>query len=261
MTQLKTKRFPKSRITTIDVGQLARSKHHVTALLEIDVTDSRQRIKNYKKEIAKISFTAWLIKAICTTIKKNPSITAFLRGKRNLVIFDDINVSVIVEKELNGERVPIPLLIEKANEKSIELLTQLISDSKDNVLDKNEIVLQRKTTKTEQLYYYLPGFIRRFIWHFMLKHPKIIFKKMGNVSVTSVGATGKVNGWFIPFSVHPICFGINSIIKKPVVRNDKIEIREIMNMTLLLDHDVIDGAPMARFVKELVKNIEKGILL
>ena len=32
-------------------------------------------------------------------------------------------------------------------------------------------------------------------------------------------------------------------------------------MTILLDHDVIDGAPMARFIRELVVNIEKGIEL
>jgi pyruvate/2-oxoglutarate dehydrogenase complex dihydrolipoamide acyltransferase (E2) component len=32
-------------------------------------------------------------------------------------------------------------------------------------------------------------------------------------------------------------------------------------MTILLDHDVIDGAPMARFIKKLSKNIENGIFL
>lgn len=46
-----------------------------------------------------------------------------------------------------------------------------------------------------------------------------------------------------------------------MVKNDNIEIREMMNLTILLDYDVIDGAPMARFVYELVKNIETGILL
>lgn len=40
---------------------------------------------------------------------------------------------------------------------------------------------------------------------------------------------------------------------KPVVVNDQIVIREIMNMTILLDHDVIDGANMARFIRELSK--------
>jgi pyruvate/2-oxoglutarate dehydrogenase complex dihydrolipoamide acyltransferase (E2) component len=72
---------------------------------------------------------------------------------------------------------------------------------------------------------------------------------------------GKVNGWFIPISIHPVTFGLSSITSKAVVINNKIEIREILNMTILIDHDVIDGAPMARFIRELSKNIESGIFL
>jgi pyruvate/2-oxoglutarate dehydrogenase complex dihydrolipoamide acyltransferase (E2) component len=53
----------------------------------------------------------------------------------------------------------------------------------------------------------------------------------------------------------------SSIVKKPVVIDDKIEAREILNMSLLLDHDVIDGAPMARFLSELTRNIESGLNL
>ena len=68
----------------------------------------------------------------------------------------------------------------------------------------------------------------------------------------------KINGWFIPISVHPICFGVGSIIKKPAVIDDKIVIREILNASVLIDHDVIDGAPMTRFINELKKNIENG---
>ena len=81
---------------------------------------------------------------------------------------------------------------------------------------------------------------------------------MGNVSITSPGMMGKVNGWFIHRSIHPISFGIGSILKKPTVVDSEIKIREILNMTILIDHDVIDGAPMVRFLKELTKQIETG---
>ena len=53
-------------------------------------------------------------------------------------------------------------------------------------------------------------------------------------------------------------FGIGAIIKKAVVVNDEIQIREILNMTILIDHDVIDGAPMVRFLKSLSRYIESG---
>ncbi|HPF52349.1 MAG TPA: 2-oxo acid dehydrogenase subunit E2 [Draconibacterium sp.] len=47
-------------------------------------------------------------------------------------------------------------------------------------------------------------------------------------------------------------------MKKPVVHEDQIVIREILNMTVLLDHDIADGAQMARFISDLTKNLEKG---
>ena len=84
---------------------------------------------------------------------------------------------------------------------------------------------------------------------------------MGNVSFTSIGMMGSINGWFIPISVHPICFGIGSIIKKPAVADDQIAIRDILKASVLIDHDVMDGAPMARFINELRINIENGLNL
>jgi pyruvate/2-oxoglutarate dehydrogenase complex dihydrolipoamide acyltransferase (E2) component len=109
------------------------------------------------------------------------------------------------------------------------------------------------------MYYVLPGFIRRWFWHYLTSHPRFAFNKMGNVAITSVGGLGGANAWFKPISVHPVCFGIGDIVKKPVVINDSIEIREILNMTILLDHDVADGMEMARFIKQLKNNIEQGV--
>lgn len=92
----------------------------------------------------------------------------------------------------------------------------------------------------------------------MLGNPEFAYRKMGNVLITSVGMIGKINGWFIHKSVHPISFGIGSILKKAVVIDNEIRIREILNMTILVDHDVIDGAPMVRFLNDLTKYIESG---
>jgi pyruvate/2-oxoglutarate dehydrogenase complex dihydrolipoamide acyltransferase (E2) component len=56
----------------------------------------------------------------------------------------------------------------------------------------------------------------------------------------------------------PVSFGVGSILKKPVVFENEIKIREILNMTVLLDPDVIDGAPMVRFLDDLTNYIENG---
>ncbi len=69
---------------------------------------------------------------------------------------------------------------------------------------------------------------------------------------------GKINGWFIHKSIHPLSFGIGSILKKPVVIDQQIKVRDVLHMTILCDHDVMDGAPMVRFLNDLTKYIERG---
>jgi pyruvate/2-oxoglutarate dehydrogenase complex dihydrolipoamide acyltransferase (E2) component len=261
MTEYKIQKFPKSRIASIDVCEIGKGKHHIAAMIEVDVTEGRDKVKNYKKNAGNISFTAWLVKVISHTISENSIVAAYLKSSREAIIFNDINISFLVEKDINGYKVPMPLLISKANELSIENITDLLNNSKSGQLSENDIVLQKKSAWTERMYYSFPGFIRRFVWRYMLKHPGIVFNKMGNVAVTSLTMMGKINGWFIPISIHPVCIGLGAVIKKPVVINDTIVIREIMNMTILIDHDVVDGAPMARFVKSLTVNIEKGLYL
>ncbi|MDX9848348.1 MAG: 2-oxo acid dehydrogenase subunit E2 [Tenuifilaceae bacterium] len=262
MSNYKIHRFPNSRIASIDVCEIGKQKHHVTGLVEFDVTESRKKIRDYNKaHTNKISFNAWLISVIGFTVKKHESTCSYLIGKNKQIFFDDINISMLVEKEINGSKVPIPLIIEKANEASIDSIAKQINDARNIPLTGEDIVIQRKTRKLEKMYYSLPKFLRRYFWRYLLKHPKLAFNRMGNVAFTSIGMMGKVNGWFIPISIHPICFGVSSIVKKPSVVKDKIEIREMLQMSILIDHDVIDGANMARFISDLSRNIENGLHL
>ena len=252
------KGIPRSRIATFDTFSIGLLKHHVSALLEFDVTDSRKKLRELRKSGVNISFNAWLIKVISIVLMQHKEAAAFLYSKRKLMIFNDINISILVEKMIDGKKVPIPLLIEKTNEKSaLEINSEIIKAQKKG-LTKQDIVLNQKPTRSENLYYSLPGVLRRTVWRIMLKNPKFVFHKMGNAVITSVGMMGLINGWFIHKSIHPISFGIGSIIKKPVVINNQITIREILNMTILFDHDVMDGAPMVRLLNDFNKYVEGG---
>jgi pyruvate/2-oxoglutarate dehydrogenase complex dihydrolipoamide acyltransferase (E2) component len=257
----KVVKFPKSRVATIDVCEIGKSKHHITALIEADVTASREKIRKYRRATGKISFTAWLIKVIAQTIKDHENVAALRKGKRRLVVFDEINISVLVEKEIDGQKVPLPVVISRANEQKTEAITAQLHEAISTVVTSKDVVLQTESNRFERFYHLFPGFARRYVWRFLLKKPKLVFRKMGNVAITSVGMAGNINGWFIPISVHPICFGIGSIIKKPKVVNDSVEIRQMLAMSVLMDHDVVDGAPMARFISELSANIETGKFL
>jgi len=251
-------KIAQSRIATFDIFSIGLSKHHINAMLEFDVTESRQKLRDLRKKGTSISFNAWLIKVIGSVLQKHPEAAAYLYNKKKLIIFHDINVSLLVEKKISNTKVPIPVVIEKVNEKTALEITEEIEQAKNQELQTNDIVLKKQSTNYERLYYHLPGFLRRLFWKLLLKRPKIAYKTMGNVAITSVGMIGKINGWFIHKSVHPISFGVGSILKKPVVFENEVKIREILNMTILVDHDVIDGAPMVRFLDDLTNYIETG---
>lgn len=251
-------KIPQSRIATFDIFSIGLLKHHVSALVEFDVTYSREKLKALKGKGIKVTFNAWIIKVICKALNQHREASAYLCNKRKLIIFDDTNVSILVEKKVDNKRVPIPLVIYKANEKSVSEIAREIENARIQTISNKDFVLNQQSKVYERFYYQLPGILRRLIWKFMLRHPKVAYKKMGNVVITSLGMMGKINGWFIHKSVHPISFGIGSIIKKPVVIDDEIKIREILNVTILFDHDVMDGVPMMRFMNDLTEYIEKG---
>ncbi len=259
MKQLYTyQRIPRQRIATFDIFSIGLLKHHVSAILEFDVTDSRRKLQEIRKNGIDISFNAWLIKVISKVVLQHKEAAAYLYSKRNLIIFDDVNIAILVEKKVEGKKIPIPLVIEKTQKKSAYEISSEITRAKDQELSKKDIVLKKKATPFENIYYFMPGFLRRVVWKIMLHNPRFAYKKMGNVVITSVGMMGKINGWFIHKSIHPLSFGVGSILKKPMVIDNQIKIRDILNMTILYDHDLIDGAPMVKFLNDLTKYIESG---
>ena len=252
--------FPASRLSTIDIGIISQNRNNIKALIELDVTDARRLIQEKKKHNENISFNAWLIKCISKTVEEFKDIHGIRKGKRNIVIFEDVDISIMIERKLQGKKVPLPYVIRKTNEKSISEITEEIKAGQvQSIADEGNYVLGEKKNKYMMKFYYiLPGFIRRMVWSKIIQSPFITKQNMGTVMITSVGMMGKINGWVIPESIHPLSFAVGSIIKKPGVKNDQIEVREYLYLTVSVDHDVIDGAPAIRALSKLVNLVEKG---
>ncbi len=255
--------YPKSRIATFDIGRMGMSKHHVVGLIEIDVTDARKKIALLKKKHENISFTSWLIKCVGDIVGRHPLIHGARKGPRGIAVFDDVDISIAVEREIGGEKVPVPYVVRGVNGKSVsDIHREILAAKEQPIRDEGDYVLGGGPRKLAMsLYYALPGFIRRSIWRIVLSRPALVKKMMGTVMITSVGMVGRVNGWIVPKSIHPLCFAISSVNKKPGVINGRVAVREYLPVTVLVDHDVIDGAPAVRVMGKLVDAIERGYLL
>lgn len=246
-----TRSFPDSRVFTMDVCELGRKKHHVAALLEIDVTDAREWFKLIKERDGEsLSFSAWLIKCISMAVNEHKEAHAFLKNRKSMLIFDEIDVSLTVEKQVQGYRVPLPYVIRATNKKSLLDIHREIRGAAASSQD--EVVIGRAFSQhLLKLFLALPPMVRRFAWKSIVLRPFAAKRNMGSVMFTSVGMFGSLDGWLIPTSIHPLCFAVGSTVKKPGIFNDQVAVREYLKMTVLIDHDVMDGAPAARFLSRL----------
>jgi pyruvate dehydrogenase E2 component (dihydrolipoamide acetyltransferase) len=76
-------------------------------------------------------------------------------------------------------------------------------------------------------------------------------------TITSTGARGGVLA--TPILHHPqvAILGVHEVKKRPAVVDDRIVIRELGNLSLSLDHRVVDGAVGADFLYALIARLEK----
>jgi pyruvate dehydrogenase E2 component (dihydrolipoamide acetyltransferase) len=80
-------------------------------------------------------------------------------------------------------------------------------------------------------------------------------------TVTSLGQLGGVLA--TPILNHPEVgiLGVHKISKRPAVVDDKIVVRDLMNLSLSVDHRVVDGYDAARFVADIKDSLESPGLL
>jgi pyruvate/2-oxoglutarate dehydrogenase complex dihydrolipoamide acyltransferase (E2) component len=254
--------YPSSRQLTFDVGRIGLGKHHVKALLEVDVTEARRIIKQNRHTGNKISFTAWLIKAVADCVALHPPIAGVNDANRNKVlVFEDVDISIVVEKTVEGARVPLPYVIRKADKKTLCQIHDEIESAKSQPVEGegNYVLGEEQSTLGMKLFVHLPQWLRLILMRLLvLNHPQRVKDMMGTVMITTAGMIGHMRGWIMPFGMHPLCLAFGSLNEQPAVYRGEIQKREILHLTVLIDHDVIDGVPAARFVDDLVKKLQAG---
>ncbi|MFW9924115.1 MAG: 2-oxo acid dehydrogenase subunit E2 [Candidatus Thorarchaeota archaeon] len=250
------KPFTKIRKFVVESSEYGLKYHHMKGLLEIDVTEARRILKTYKEKTGKnISFTGWIMRCLGVAVSEHKEVHA-LRYRRKLIIFNDVDISVMVERTIEGRSFPVLTVIRKTNEKSVLDINEEIR--KAQTVSEEEMKKEKQKKKGLQ-FLDIPKFLRYlFFWRRLKKNPFFRKKFAGTVSVSSVGMFGKGTGWAIPLSVHCFEVIVGGINEKPGVVDGKIEIREYLCLTLMMDHDVIDGAPAVRFIARLTELLESA---
>jgi pyruvate/2-oxoglutarate dehydrogenase complex dihydrolipoamide acyltransferase (E2) component len=247
--------FPAEREIVVDAGYQGVRRHIVYGLLEVDVTRARQLLRDLSaQEGSKLSFTAYLVASLARAVASNPKVQAYRDWRRRLVVFHDVDVVTMVEP--NPGAVAIPHIIRQANSKSV----REISDEIRSIQAHPDSSAQRG--RLEKLGPSLPRLVRMLFFWALKKNPHWFRRISGTVVITSVGMFGKGGGWGIVFlPMHTLGLTVGGIVQKPGVYEGQIAIREYLNLTISFDHDIVDGAPAARFARSLTELIESAALL
>ncbi|MCB0196861.1 MAG: 2-oxo acid dehydrogenase subunit E2, partial [Anaerolineae bacterium] len=240
------RRFPAFRNPTVDTLDLGKKKHHIPLLFEVDVTEARSYMRDFKAQTGEsLSFTGWVIKCIGQAVGEHKHIQAMRKGRSRLILFDDVDVSIVVERAVGhnegaSETLPMPYIVRRANTKTVQAINDEIRAAQTASLGSGEVQLgARRNAYLTKAFTFMPRFLRNvLVWRRLITDPLFAKKAMGTVVVTSIGSSGHYSGygWAVPIGIHPLVFALGSIAKKPGVVDDAIAIREYLSMTVLFDH-------------------------
>ncbi|HEX6594393.1 MAG TPA: dihydrolipoamide acetyltransferase family protein [Bacillota bacterium] len=200
---------------------------HAWMTVEVDVTDLvtyRRQIKDEFKrnEGFNLTYFAFFVKAVARSLKEFPQMNSMWGGE-NIIQKKDINLSIAVAHE---QQLYVPV-IKHADEKSIKGIAK----------DINELAMKARTGKLTQDD--IQG---------------------GTFTVNNTGSFGSISSMGVINYPQAAILQVETIVKRPVIINDMFAARDIVNLSLSLDHRILDGLVCGQFlarVKEILENMNQ----
>ncbi len=189
--------------------------------LEVDVTDAQEMRKSASEGGVTISIAHVLMKACAAAIKRQPELNSVMGGG-SILYFDEVNIGVAVSLK---EGLIVPVVNDVAG-KSLADLSQETTDLADRAREGK--LMPDQTTG-------------------------------GTFTISVLGSVDS----FTPIlnAGQSAILGVGRSVEKPVVRGGEVVVREMMTLSLTVDHQVIDGAVAAGFLRRLQQNIERPAAL
>lgn len=206
---------------------MVRSKHtspHVYSMQEVDVTAiSKWRAKHKeefkKKEGFNLSFTPFFLEAAVRALIQFPYVNASVDGKK-IILKKHINLGCAVALGNTGLIVPV---IKHAEERNFVGIARAL----------NDLATRARNKKLS------PDDVAG-----------------GTFTVTNPGVFGTIIGTPIINQPQVAILCLGAIVKRPVVIDDMIAIREMCYLTLSYDHRIVDGSLGGQFLAFIREYLE-----
>jgi 2-oxoisovalerate dehydrogenase E2 component (dihydrolipoyl transacylase) len=197
---------------------------HVWLMMEADVTNLVRLRSAVKEEFARregveLTYLPFFIKAVVEGLREHPVLNSTW-SDQGIVVKRRINIGVAVAAE-EGLIVPV---VHDADELSIAGLARRVTDLAERA--------RARRLRIEDV-------------------------EGGTFTVDNTGAFGSIVS--VPLINFPqaAIMTVESIVKRPVVRDDAIAIRDMVNLCLSFDHRILDGAQAGRFLASVRRRLEE----
>jgi hypothetical protein len=187
---------------------------------------------------------------LAEALRAFPEFNAFRKGRR-MVILEDLVIVVLVERELKGERVPEPLSIQQVWDKNVWEIHREIRAAQENPGEHLGDLSQATWVK------YIPLFLMKLFFRWADRN-LYFARRYGKIGVTAVGMFSKGASWFLPVGGGTLVVTVGGIGEKVVETEKGFESREHLCLTFSFNHDIIDGAPGARFISHFSDLMKEG---
>lgn len=233
---------------------VARAQNMVHTLIEVDISAPRQVMREHRQRTGEsLSLTAWVIACLARAIARHPHLNCFRKGSK-LILLDDVTVGTLVEREVAGETVPVPLVIRAAQAQTYRHIHDQIRSAQRQSEDEST---GGRGAGCARL---IPSFLLRAYIRAVSRDIRAM-SRIGTVGVTSTGMFASGAMWAVVPTWATVGVSVGSIVHRPVAAQDRIELREHLCLTVTFNHDVVDGGPATRFLKTLVGLLSSSELL
>ena len=218
---------------------------------EVDVSVPRKLISDHGAHTGeRLSLTGYITTCFAQTMGEFPQFNVFRRG-RKLVFLDDLAIGVLVERMLDGEPVPEPIVIQCADRKTLIEIHGAIRAA--------QAERPRRLGEATGMIWirFIPGFLLRTFVRLAARSVRMQ-QKYGVVGVTAVGMFGGGALWAIPLTSATVTVAVGSIVKRVALAGGSPEEREHLCLTVSFNHDIVDGSPAARFVRRFSERLSSG---
>jgi pyruvate/2-oxoglutarate dehydrogenase complex dihydrolipoamide acyltransferase (E2) component len=205
------------------------------------------------KESQKPSYTAFIIKAISEAVKEHPWVNARIFPSfpySKIVRFSEIHTAVACETHLPGaEFMAFVDVIKKTDDKTIDAINRELCR-----LAKADIHNNPQLKSFIQIIKNCPVFLARQLCTLPAFFPSLWMKYRGAGIIISspskYGVDAVAGSW-----PHPLGFSFGLVQKKPIVKNNKLEIARCFTLTMSFDRRILAGGPAARFFNSIANNL------